>query len=70
MQESVASPCIGLCRLDPATGFCEGCARTGDEIGRWRAASEAERQAILERLPGRWTAVGRRPPPRLPRALR
>ncbi len=26
------SPCIAVCRLDEATGFCEGCFRTIDEI--------------------------------------
>ncbi|MEM8878798.1 MAG: DUF1289 domain-containing protein, partial [Pseudomonadota bacterium] len=32
---SHVSPCVGLCRLDEATGYCLGCARTGDEIADW-----------------------------------
>ena len=25
------SPCISICKSDPATGFCYGCARTDEE---------------------------------------
>ncbi len=48
------SPCIGVCHLDASTGFCVGCARTGDEIARWRDASATEQRAILDALPERW----------------
>lgn len=47
------SPCVGLCKLDDRTGQCLGCARTGDEIGRWSGMSEAERDAVWELLPAR-----------------
>ncbi len=50
---SVASPCVNICTLDPRTGWCQGCARTMDEISRWPHASEEERRAILARLPAR-----------------
>jgi predicted Fe-S protein YdhL (DUF1289 family) len=63
MAETVPSPCTGICRLDEATGFCLGCARTGDEIGRWGAAPPAEQRAILAGLPARWITLGRTPPP-------
>jgi predicted Fe-S protein YdhL (DUF1289 family) len=53
-----ASPCIGVCRLDPAERFCLGCGRTIEEIARWPTASAEERRAILARLAGR-----RRPGP-------
>jgi uncharacterized protein len=47
------TPCIGTCRLD-GRGYCIGCQRTGDEIGRWRMMSDAERlQLMLEVLPTR-----------------
>lgn len=47
------TPCIGLCRLD-ARGYCIGCQRTGDEIGRWRTMSDAERLHVMhEVLPNR-----------------
>jgi predicted Fe-S protein YdhL (DUF1289 family) len=36
--------------MDPARGVCMGCCRTLDEIARWGAMSDAERNAILARL--------------------
>ena len=27
----IVSPCISVCKMDPDTGFCEGCARTSQE---------------------------------------
>ncbi len=45
--DSVASPCINLCRLDAHTGLCEGCLRTLDEIAVWGSASDTQRRMIL-----------------------
>lgn len=47
------SPCIGICKLDDASGFCLGCARTGAEIGDWMAMSETQRDAVWDKLPER-----------------
>lgn len=44
---SVASPCINICRMSPATGWCEGCQRTIEEITRWSRTSDEDRRAIL-----------------------
>ncbi len=55
----IPSPCIGVCRLDPATGLCAGCMRTLDEIAAWPAAGSAERLAIVQRLRTRRRAAGR-----------
>jgi hypothetical protein len=41
------TPCIGICRLDDR-GYCTGCQRTGEEIGRWRAMSDAERLYMMQ----------------------
>lgn len=30
------SPCISVCKTDPVTGFCYGCARTQEEIKLWK----------------------------------
>ena len=49
----VASPCVEVCRMNPHTGYCEGCCRTLDEIAQWTAYSGAEKRAVLARLPGR-----------------
>jgi predicted Fe-S protein YdhL (DUF1289 family) len=50
---SVPSPCINICRMNPATGWCEGCLRTIDEIAGWSRASEPERRRILAELAAR-----------------
>ena len=30
------SPCISICKSDPKTGFCFGCARTEEEKKIWK----------------------------------
>jgi len=40
------TPCIGTCRLD-ARGYCVGCRRNGEEIGRWRTMDDAERLRVM-----------------------
>lgn len=45
----VASPCIGVCRIDPATGWCVGCRRTLDEIASWSALDDRARRDVLAR---------------------
>jgi predicted Fe-S protein YdhL (DUF1289 family) len=52
-EREVASPCINVCTLDPATQVCLGCFRTIDEIAAWGTASNAERAAIVAELPRR-----------------
>ena len=32
----IISPCISICKTDPVTGYCYGCARTEVEIKTWR----------------------------------
>lgn len=54
----LASPCVGVCTADPVTGFCLGCARTSDEIARWRDGTNAEREAVWAALPARFDALG------------
>jgi len=52
----ILTPCIGVCRLD-ARGYCAGCHRSGEEIARWRAMSEAERRHWMDVvLPARRSA--------------
>ena len=32
----IISPCISICKSDPKTGFCYGCARTDEEKKIWK----------------------------------
>ena len=36
MEKKIISPCISICRTDPVTGFCYGCARTNEEKKFWK----------------------------------
>jgi predicted Fe-S protein YdhL (DUF1289 family) len=45
----VPSPCVAICRIDAASGLCEGCARTLDEISDWLILEPAERFAVWDR---------------------
>jgi uncharacterized protein len=36
MNSKVISPCISICRTDPITGYCYGCARTNEEKKIWK----------------------------------
>jgi len=48
-QPAVFSPCTGICRLD-ASGFCEGCHRTGGEIAAWLSFDDATRVRYMDDL--------------------
>ena len=61
-MKTVDSPCVSVCRMDAATGWCEGCLRTLDEIARWSRLDEAERRKVVAVLPVRRTEWRRRHP--------
>ena len=48
-----STPCVKICVLDPLSGLCVGCGRTGDEIAAWAGLSETARLAIMSGLPAR-----------------
>ena len=52
------TPCMGVCQLDPATGWCRGCWRTLDEIAGWPTYTVNEKRAVFERIEQRRTASG------------
>jgi predicted Fe-S protein YdhL (DUF1289 family) len=49
----IPSPCISVCRITPATGLCEGCLRTLDEIAGWSTFGDEAKRAV-------WAAIDRR----------
>ena len=36
MLKKIISPCISICKTDPVTGYCYGCARTDKEKKMWK----------------------------------
>ena len=36
MKDKIVSPCISICKTDPVTGYCYGCARTDEEKKLWK----------------------------------
>ena len=58
----IPSPCVGVCALDPATGLCRGCLRTGEEIQAWPRADNAWRHETVQKLKERRVAAGQSSP--------
>ncbi|MDQ0324912.1 putative Fe-S protein YdhL (DUF1289 family) [Rhodopseudomonas julia] len=52
------SPCIGVCEIDTASGFCRGCARSSDEIAIWSRAPDDLLRKITAVLPARRAQLG------------
>ena len=38
-MNKIISPCISICKTDPITGYCYGCARTNEEKKLWKDES-------------------------------
>ena len=36
MKKEIVSPCISICKTDPVSGYCYGCARTINEKKLWK----------------------------------
>jgi predicted Fe-S protein YdhL (DUF1289 family) len=47
---AIQSPCIKLCVLEPDSGYCIGCGRTGDEIASWISLTPQERKTVMSQL--------------------
>lgn len=56
-QEEIQSPCIGVCSMDDASGFCYGCYRTIEEIKGWWDMSLADQKKLLAVLEQRQNAT-------------
>ena len=58
MDNKVISPCISICRTDPVTGYCYGCARTNEEKKLWKSDNtenqwkEGNLKLIISRMQG------------------
>jgi predicted Fe-S protein YdhL (DUF1289 family) len=52
------SPCVKVCAMDAARGYCLGCTRTLSEIARWWSMRDDEKRAVLAALPLRARSEG------------
>ena len=57
---AIISPCISICLMDEATGWCEGCLRTIHEIDAWGSLNDAGKQTVLSLIEERRNLM---PPP-------
>ncbi|PZT93565.1 DUF1289 domain-containing protein [Sphingomonas sp. ABOLH] len=55
--QAIESPCVLVCSIDAATGWCLGCGRTRDEIARWTAIDSDARRAVMAVLPQRMAVL-------------
>lgn len=46
----VPSPCINVCRMSPATGLCEGCLRTIEEIAAWSTLGDEAKEKVWDAI--------------------
>ena len=57
-KKKIISPCISICRTDPRTGYCYGCARTEEEKIIWKdektevSWKEKNLDLIVQRMSG------------------
>ena len=53
----IISPCISICKTDPATGYCYGCGRNNEEKKIWKdeITSDEWKKANLNEIEKRLT---------------
>ena len=58
MKSKIVSPCISICKTDPITGYCYGCARTEEEKKLWKNENMSDEwktkntEKIISRMEG------------------
>lgn len=55
----VPSPCRSVCVMDAASGLCQGCWRTLEEIAAWSALPDAGKRVVWARIAQRACAQER-----------
>ena len=56
-QRELPSPCVSVCRMGFATGLCQGCLRTLEEITAWSQLDDEGKRAIWGRIEQRALAA-------------
>ena len=48
--DEIPSPCVNVCAVDPAGGYCLGCYRTLEEIAAWTNLDSVRRLAVWDAI--------------------
>lgn len=56
-SKNLPSPCISVCRMSAASGWCEGCFRTRDEIAFWSQATDTGKRDVWNLIEQRMAAL-------------
>ena len=49
-SHQVESPCVSICTINDASGLCDGCFRTLDEIAVWSQLDNAAKREVWHRI--------------------
>lgn len=60
-MSDIPSPCVAVCQIDRASGYCLGCWRTIEEISGWSRYDRERRLQIVSELHDRRGAIALRP---------
>jgi predicted Fe-S protein YdhL (DUF1289 family) len=53
LPPAIVTPCVLVCFIDPESGLCLGCFRTGEEIANWIGMTPERRVEVMAELPPR-----------------
>jgi uncharacterized protein len=53
MSPPVPSPCTGVCRMNAASGWCDGCLRSLAEIASWSQLDDAAKRRVWRLIAAR-----------------
>lgn len=56
----IESPCVKVCAIDAATGWCLGCGRSMAEIGGWTSLTPERRRSVMAELDERKALIADR----------
>jgi predicted Fe-S protein YdhL (DUF1289 family) len=59
----VPSPCINICRMNQASGLCEGCWRNIDEIALWSQLDTDDKRSVMSLVEMRRNDLSSQPDP-------
>ena len=56
-ERELPSPCVSVCRMGFATGLCQGCLRTLDEIKAWSTLDDEGKRVVWGHIEQRARAL-------------